>query len=734
MSQKNATEKSTLRVVYGACPHDCPDNCALETLVDEQGRAVQVRGRAEHPVTRGWLCAKVNHYLERVYHADRLLYPLRRRGPKGSGEFERISWDDALDEIAEHWQRICAEHGAQSILPYSYAGTLGLVQGAVADARFWNRLGASGLERAICGYAAEEAVQLTIGGRLAPALQDIVHSKLVLIWGSNPASTAPHMMPFLREAQRKGTRVIVIDPRRTLTARSADQHIQPLPGTDAALALAMMHVIVTEQLHDEQWIAQHTLGWEHLLPRIMQYPAERAARITGLTVETIVEFARAYATTTPALLRISDGINRHTNGGQTVRTLLCLPALTGQYGRLGGGVMYSTSDWIKWDARAVKHADDPACPPVPRTLNMNRLGALLTGEAQPPIYSLYVYNANPVASTPNASKTIAGLLRDDLFTVVHELFETDTARYADIILPATSQLEQTDLHKPYGHVSLQYNAPAIEPLGESRSNWDVLRALAARMGFTESWLQDDADAVISEVLTASRSRNPALQQITLADLQREGTLQLSFPEAERVPFADGHFRTPSGKVELYSERAAAKGYDPVPGWEPELEGYQEPVRGQRNGVEKTEDAAQQPLPLVSAGAHHFISSSFANVPALKAKEGVPTLHIHPEDARARGIRHGQTVRISNERGWCRMVADVSDAVRPGVLAAESVWWPKYSPDQRNVNWTTSDRLADFNGGSTFYTNLVVVSGEDDTAEPAITVENPSAQDVKPAGR
>ncbi|BCL79936.1 molybdopterin oxidoreductase [Ktedonobacteria bacterium brp13] len=720
MSQKNSSETRDLRVVYGACPHDCPDNCALETHVDAQGKAVLVRGRVDHPVTRGWLCAKVNHYLERVYHADRLLYPLRRRGPKGRGAFERISWDEALDEIAERWQQISAEHGAQAILPYSYAGTLGLVQGAVADSRFWNRLGASGLERAICGHAAEEAVQLTIGGRLAPALQDLVHSKLVLIWGSNPASTAPHVMPFLREAQRKGTRVIVIDPRRTLTARSADQHIQPLPGTDAALVLAVMHVIVTENLHDEQWIAEHTVGWEHLLPRIMQYPVERAARITGLSAETITELARSYATSTPALLRISDGINRHTNGGQTVRALACLPALTGQYGRLGGGLMYSTSDWIKWDAQAVRHADDAACPPVPRTLNMNRLGALLTGEAQPAVHSLYVYNANPVASTPNASKTIEGLMRDDLFTVVHELFETDTARYADIILPATSQLEQVDLHKPYGHVSLQYNNAAIEPLGEARSNWDVLRALAARMGFTESWLQDDAEAVIRDVLEASRAKNPALQAITLEDLQREGTLQLPFPENERVPFADGHFRTPSGKVELYSEQAAAKGYDPIPGWDAEVEGYQEPVAGAANGESKQTEprlagsSELAALPLVSAGAHHFISSSFANVSTLKAKEGVPTLHIHPDDAHVRGIQHGQMVRLSNERGWCRMVADVSDAVRPGVLAAESVWWPKHSPDQRNVNWTTSDRLADFNGGSTFYTNMITVTREEDS--------------------
>ncbi|MFL5626979.1 MAG: molybdopterin-dependent oxidoreductase, partial [Ktedonobacteraceae bacterium] len=417
-----ASEHKNIHVVYGACPHDCPDCCALETHVDEQGRAVQVRGRADHPVTRGWLCAKVNNYLERVYHPDRLLYPQRRVGPKGSGAFARISWDEAIAEITGRWHDIIAHHGAQCILPYSYAGTLGLVNGAVTDNRFWHRLGASRLHRAICGYAAEEAVLLTIGGRLAPPPDALIHSKLVLIWGSNPASTAPHIMPFLRQAQRNGTRVIVIDPIRTLTARSADLHIQPMPGTDAALALGMMYVMVSEELHSPAWLAAHTLGWERLLERIMQYPPERVAQITGLAIETIVDLARTYATTTPALLRVSDGMNRHTNGGQTVRTLACLPAVTGQYGLLGGGLMYSTSDWLKWDKAALAHADEPNCPPAPRTLNMNRLGAILTGEADPPIYSLYVYNANPAASAPNAGKIAAGLMREDLFTVAHELF------------------------------------------------------------------------------------------------------------------------------------------------------------------------------------------------------------------------------------------------------------------------------------------------------------------------
>ena len=694
---------SRVRTIYGVCPHDCPDCCALETQVNEQGRAISVRGRADHPVTRGWLCVKVNRYLERVYHPDRLLYPQRRVGPKGSGHFARISWEEALTEITERWREIIARHGAQTILPYSYAGTLGLVNGALADKRLWRRLGASHLERSICGAAAEEAVILTVGGRLAPAPQMLHQSRLILIWGSNPASTAPHIMPFLRDAQRNGTKVIVIDPIRTLTARSADWHIQPFPGTDAALALSMMHVMVHEHLYSPAWLEQHTVGWDQLLARAQEFPPERAARITGLAEETIRDMARAYATTTPALLRVTDGINRHTNGGQTVRTLACLPALTGQYGLPGGGLMYSTSDWLHWDSEAVSHEHDPACPPVPRSINMNRLGAALTGEADPPIYSLFVYNANPAASSPNTGKIVQGLQRPDLFTVVHELFPTDTARYADILLPATSQLEHVDLHKPYGHLAVQYNMPAIAPQGEARSNWDLMRSLADSLGFAEPWLHEDADTAICNILDASVPLNPSLADITFERLQTEGALPLTIPAERATPFADGVFGTPSGKVEIYSAQAAARGYDPVPGWVQEVEAY----TGQQRRA-----TSSDPLPLLCPAAHHFVSSSFANVATLRAKEGRPTLRIHPEDAEARHIRSGQLVRVSNERGWCRLVADVSTDVRPGVLATTTVWWPAYSPDQQNVKHTTSDRLADFGGGSTFYTNLVHVEACD----------------------
>jgi anaerobic selenocysteine-containing dehydrogenase len=431
----------------------------------------------------------------------------------------------------------------------------------------------------------------------------------------------------------------------------------------------------------------------------MQFSPERAARITGLHVDTIQNLARTYATTSPALLRVTDGINRHTNGGQTVRTLASLPALTGQYGLPGGGLMYSTSDWLQWDKQAVTHAQDAACPQPPRSLNMNRLGAILTGEANPPVYSLFVYNANPVASTPNAGKIVAGLQRDDLFTVVHELFETDTARYADILLPATSQLEHVDLHKPYGHTSLQYNMPAIAPQGEARSNWDVMRSLSSAMDFNDLWLHQDANEVIDEILEATAQHNARLAGITLKHLQEEGSIPLAITSSEEVPFAGGNFPTPSGKVELYSQAAAAQGYEPVPGWEPEVETLIE---------SDTSQLAPAQLPLLCPAAHHFVSSTFGNQERMISKEGAPTLRIHPSDAAVRNIHSGQLVRVGNQRGWCRLIAEVTENVRPGVLATTTVWWPKFSPDQRNVNWTTSDRLADLGGGSTFYTNLVSV--------------------------
>jgi len=691
-SRRGAGRTET-RVIRGACPHDCPDTCAVLTEV-RSGRAVSIVGDPTHPITQGWLCAKVRPYLDRVYHPDRLRYPMRRIGGKGSDRWARISWDDAVDEIVERWQRIIAEYGAAAILPYSFSGTLGLVQNTATVARLWNRMGASGLERSICGAAAELAVTLTYGGRMAPAMEDVLESRLIIIWGHNPASTSPHFMPFLRQAQRRGCRVVVIDPRRTTTARSADLHLQPHPGTDAALALGLMQVIFSEHLYDEPWLEEHAAGWWDLRDRAEAFPPERVARITGVDAGFIVDLAREYATTKPAMLKTSDGINRHGNGGQTMRALACLPAVAGQVGLRGGGLFYSTSDYIRWDGEAVGHASE--CPPVPRIVNMNRIGAALTGEAtDPPIKSLYVFNANPAASSPNQNLIRRGLAREDLFTVVHDLFLTDTARYADIVLPATSQLEQVDLHKGYGHRYLQYNLQAIEPLGEAMSNWDVMRLLAAGLGYEEPWVQQPAGEVIEEIFEATKRTCRWLDGITLDQLREEGTVPINAQVEAVVPFADGVFPTPSGKIELYSRQAAELGVDPLPDWEPPAE-Y----------ADHNWDRPGDQLALISGAAHHFVSSSLANVPKLLGREGEPLVEINPADAASRGITNGDDVIIENERGACRLRAVVTEDVPAGVLVSPKGHWASLSPDANNVNQVTSDALADLAGQSTFHSTLV----------------------------
>lgn len=676
---------TTLRI-RGACPHDCPDTCGVITEV-EAGRAVRFVGDPENLVTRGWLCAKVRPYLEHVYHPDRLMHPLRRSGPKGSGQWQRITWQQALDEIASRWQAIIAAEGPEAILPYSYSGTLGLVQMAVASGRLWNRLGASQLERSICGAAAEKAVEATLGIRWSPDYAEVAHSKLVICWGHNPISTAPHFMPFLIHARRQGCRLIVIDPRQTHTAQHADLHLAPVPGTDGVLALGLAHILVQEKLHDEAWLEQHAVGWPQLRERIAEFPPDRVAAVTGLPKDAIIDLARTYATCRPSLIKIADGINRNRNGGQNVRAICALPAITGQYGVRGGGLSYSTSGYVKWNQDAVHHWKD--CPKPGRWVNMNRLGAALAGEIQdPPIRSLFVFGANPATSTPSAGKIVAGLNREDLFTVVHDLFMTDTAEYADIVLPATSQLEQADLHKAYGHPMLTYNHPTIAPLGECKSDWELMQLLATAMGFEEPWLHQSVDEVIDEVLTAMRQTYPYFAGITLEKLKASGAIRLAVPT---TPFTDLKFPTPSGKVELYSQSLADQGLDPLPG----------------RFVEGEDSANGDTLVLITGAAHHFVSSSLASQGGLLKGEGPPFVEIHPEDARARGIAHGDPVTLENHRGSCQLQAVVTDAVRRGVVVSPKGRWSRLSGG-RNVNWLTTDQLGDFAGQSTYHSTRVRV--------------------------
>jgi anaerobic selenocysteine-containing dehydrogenase len=680
-------------LVHGACPHDCPDTCGLITEV-ENGRAVAVRGDPDNPITRGWLCAKVRPYLDHVYHPDRLLSPLRRVGPKGSGRWEKIPWSQALEEIARRWKAICADPGPEAILPYSYSGTLGLVQMTVASERFWNRLGASQLERSICGAAAEMAVEVTLGARWSPPYCDVVHSRLIIIWGHNPVTTAPHFLPFLQQARRNGATLVVIDPRRTRTARMADRHLAPRPGTDGALALGLAHLLVAEGHHDEAWLHAHTVGWPQLRERLTDFPPQRTAAITGLAEGDLRELFQLYATRRPGLIKIADGINRNRNGGQNVRAICALPALTGQYGVRGGGLAYSTSGYVPWK-NAVPLGQD--APPPARKINMNRLGAALLGEAaDPPILSLFVFGANPVASSPNAGQIVQGLRRDDLFTVVHDLFMTDTADYADIVLPVTSQLEHVDLHKAYGQTMLTYNHPAIAPLGQSKSNWEVMTLLARAMDFKEPWLHQSPHEVIHDILNAMAISNPAFRGLTLKRLQSNGAMPLNIQEP--IPFADGKFPTRSGKVELFSQTLAERGYDPLPG------SFMDPDAMDPDADQEGRDPAQA-LILVSPAAHHFVSSSLANQQGLLEGEGPPFVEIHPSDAAAREIANGDEVIVENRRGWFRLRAMVTDAIRPGTLASPKGRWSKRTGG-RNINWTTPDTLADMAGQSAFHSNRV----------------------------
>lgn len=682
--------------IYGACPHDCPDTCGFITEV-QNGRAVKFYADPDNNVTDGWLCAKVTPYLDHVYHPGRLTTPLRRTNPKTEKpQWQPISWAEAITEIGTRWKQIIEQYGAEAILPYSYSGTLGMLNMGVASGRFWNRLGASQLERSICGAAAEEAVNLTLGARRATPYHHVLHSKLVLIWGHNPISTAPHFMPFLRQAQKNGTQLVVIDPRRTRTAKGADWHIMPKPATDGALALGLLHVMVRDNLHDEAWLEAYTVGWPELKKHLAEYTPEKVAEITGVSAADLTKLAHLYATTKPSLLKFADGLQRHPNGGQTVRALCMLPAVTGQYGILGGGLCYSTSGYLQWDKEAIyKWSESPA---PGRVVNMNRLGAALLGEIQnPPIQSLYVFGANPMSASPNSALIAQGLQRPDLFTVVHELFMTDTAEYADIVLPATSQLEQLDLHKAYGQTQLTLNEPAIPPLGESKSNWDVLRLLAQEMGFTESWLSQTGEEVIDEVLAATAVKIPQLHGLTVANLRGKGAIKLNYePE---IPFSDAQFPTPSGKVELFSQTLAQMGHDPLPVYHP---------AGDEGGVTAANSAQFPPhlaLNLITGAAHHFVTTSFANQAKLLQREGEPFIEIHPADAQARQIDHGAWVWVENGRGQVRLKAVVTDGVRPGVVVSPKGRWGNQG-DGSHVNWTTSDALGDFAGQSTYHTNTV----------------------------
>ena len=683
-------------IVRGACPHDCPDTCAMLVTIKD-GRAIRVAGDPDHPFTRGFLCAKVNRYVERTYHSGRLTHPLRRIGRKGEGRFERITWNDALDEIAARLGDIArSADGPQAILPYSYSGTLGLIQGDAMDHRFFHLLGASMLDRTICSAAGGVGLRMTLGANIGADPEGMPESDLVLLWGTNTLTSNPHLWPFVRAARERGARIIAIDPLRTRTADQCDEWIPIKPGTDAALALGIMHVLFAEHLEDTDYLERYTLGAPEMRARAAEYPPERVAEITGIPAARIAALAREYGRAKAAFVRINYGLQRHGGGGMAVRTIACLPAITGHWRRAGGGVQLSSSGNFQFNRAKLFRPD--LSPPV-RTINMIRLGEALNtqdaGVGGPPVRALVVYNSNPAAVTPDRNEVVRGLAREDLFTVVMEHFQTDTADWADIVLPATTQLEHWDVHYSYGHHYVTLNRPSIEPVGECKPNSEIFRLIAARMGIDHPVMRDDDLELIRQALD---SESDKLTGVTLETLLEKGWSRLNVPRPY-LPFAEGGFPTPSGKCEFYSERLASMGLDGLATYSPPYESV----------TSSPELAARFPLSLISSPAHQFLNSSFVNVDALRRGAREPELMIHPDDATPRAVLNGTRVEVHNDRGRFSAVARVSDAVSEGTVWAPSVWWTKFSTDGRNANDTTSQRETDLGHGPVFYDNLVEVS-------------------------
>jgi len=671
-------------VVQAACPHDCPDTCALQVTV-QAGRVIRVAGDPDHPPTHGALCTKVSRYAERSYHPERVLQPLQRVGPKGSGQFEPVSWDVALDAIAARLKAIAARD-PQAILPYSYAGTMGLVQGEGMAARFFHKLGASLLDRTICSNAGGDALAATYGGKLGMHVEFFAESKLILIWGSNPITSSVHFWNFAQQAKRAGAKLICIDPRRTETAEKCHQHIALLPGTDGALALGLMHELIVKGWLDADYIGRHVEGWPGLRERALQWPPERAAEVCGITADEVRGLAHDYGTTQPAAIRLNYGMQRVRGGGNAARLVALLPCLTGAWRHRAGGLLLSSSGWFKGKRDdAWLQRPDLLAGRSPRTINMSTIGDDLLREAGrgfgPKIEAVVVYNSNPVAVAPESGKVARGFAREDLFTVVLEHFLTDTADHADFVLPATTQLEHWDAHIAYGHTYALLNRPAVAPLGQARSNAAIFRALAARMGFDEPCFSDSDEAM------ARGAFRP--EHVDLAELDARGWSKLRIADA---PFADGGFPTPSGKA-----LADAPGLglpDHVPNYES--------VRS------SPELAARYPLAMISPPARHFLNSTFVNVASLRAAEREPLLEMHADDAAPRGITSGMTVRVVNDRGEYRCKAVVSARARPGVVNGLGIWWRKMGLAGTNVNELTHQRLTDIGRAPAFYDCLVDV--------------------------
>ena len=684
------------RQVLGACPHDCPDTCSLLTTVVD-GKAIKVQGNPHHPQTDGVLCTKVARYTERTYHPERLLQPLKRTGPKGSGQFAPVSWDSAIADICQRLKTIIADpaQGPQAVLPYSYAGTMGWVQSEGMAVRFFNRMGASLLDYTICASAGGAGLAHTLGANVGMAVEQFAHAKLIVIWGSNPITSSVHFWRYAQEAKRKGARLVCIDPRKSETAEKCHSHIALLPGTDAALALALMHELIVHDWLDQDYLDRYTVGWEALRARALQWPPARAAQVCGISVQEIEALARDYGQTCrdgqPAAIRLNYGMQRSRGAANAVRAVLCLPALTGAWRHAAGGVLLSSSGARSFNKTVLQHPQLRQPGPV-RTINMSTIGDDLLRPASAPfgpaISALFVYNSNPVAVAPDSSKVVQGFAREDLFTVVLEHFQTDTADYADYILPATTQLEHWDIHTTYGHTDLLLNEPAIAPLGQSRSNAAIFRALARGMGYADTCFEEEDLAMCQSALKG---------RLDFAALTRDGFVTLQRADA---PFAQGNFPTPSGRCELWSERLASEGMDGLPDYLP--------------NYEAAGSTPAYPLAMISPPARNFMNSSFVNVNSLRGMEGEPLIEIHPDDARARQLSDGALVRVFNDRGQYHCIAKVSDRARPGVVIGLGVWWRKLGRRGTNVNELTHQKLTDLGRAPTFYDCAVQVEAVPDT--------------------
>jgi anaerobic selenocysteine-containing dehydrogenase len=671
---------SSVRVVHGACPHDCPDTCALRISV-EGGRVVRIQGDAEHAPTAGVLCTKVSRYAERTYHAERVLHPLKRVGAKGSGQFVRVSWDEALGEIAARLSAIAARD-AQAIVPYSYAGTMGAVQGEAMAQRFFHKLGASLLDRTICSAAGGDALVATYGAKVGMHTRFFGESKLIVIWGSNSIASNLHFWTLAQEAKRRGAKLIAIDPRRTETAEKCHQHIALLPGTDGALALGVMHELLEHGWVDRAYVQAHLDGYDALARRAAEWPPERAAAVCGIGADEVRGLARDLGTAQPAAIRLNYGMQRAHGGGSAVRLVALLPCLTGAWRHRAGGLLLSSSGWFKTYRNPALERPDLLAGRRPRTINMSTIGNDLL-HATPKIEALVVYNSNPVAVAPQSKEVVEGFMRDDLFTVVLEHFMTDTADHADFVLPATTQLEHLDVHGTYGHTDVMFNEPAIAPLGQAKPNAQIFRELAARMGFTEPCFADDDEAL------ARQAFDWEAMGASFEQLRERGWMPLPVAEA---PFARGGFPTHNGKAQV--EACGLGVPDHVPNHE--------------SVASSPELARRYPLAMISPPARHFLNSTFVNVKSLRDIEGEPLVEIHPDDAAARGIDDGALVRVFNDRGEYHSKAALSTRARPGVVNGLGIWWRKLGARGTNVNELTHQRLTDLGRAPTFYDCLVEV--------------------------